>query len=263
MQYVRHNNARKTLLEIDSNPQNYLIIHYSCESFYGSGALHTPRITSIAVRNYATAQTDSFSIYGTAEKRHVEMSKIEERYDFLEKMMLKDFFDYAKSHSNYIWIHWSMRDANYGFKALEHRYAVLSGRPFEIPDSNKIDLSRLLIDCYGAAYADHPRMQNLLAINGIEAKDYLGGAQEAQAFEDKEYSKLNLSTLRKVDLFASILNRAINGTLKTNSKWRDVYGLSLQGLFNFCKDIWWVQAIWSVFMIVLGALLDNLVDGFF
>lgn len=67
-------NTKSTFLfkEIDKNPENHLIIHYSCESFYGIIDGHTPRITSIAVYAYATAQTDSFSIHKTAEKNHVQ-----------------------------------------------------------------------------------------------------------------------------------------------------------------------------------------------
>ena len=41
MQYARHNSARKIFREIDRNPQNYLIIHYSCESFYDIKDGHT------------------------------------------------------------------------------------------------------------------------------------------------------------------------------------------------------------------------------
>jgi hypothetical protein len=34
---------------------------------------------------------------------------------------------------------------NYGFKAIEHRYSVLGGNPYKIPDEKKIDISRILI----------------------------------------------------------------------------------------------------------------------
>ena len=114
MQHTRHKNARKLFLEIDSNPQNYLIIHYSCESFYDIKDGHTPRITSIAVYDYATAQTDSFSIHKMAEKSHIDVADIESHYDELEKAMLAEFFEYAKEHKTYFWIHWNMRDMNYG-----------------------------------------------------------------------------------------------------------------------------------------------------
>ena len=162
MQYTRHSNARKLFAEIDANPQNYLIIHYSCESFYDIKDGHTPRITSIAVYDYATAQTDSFSIHKVAEKSGIQINDIESHYDELERKMLDEFLEYAKEHSNFFWIHWNMRDMNYGFKAIEHRYSVLGGNPYKIPDGKKIDLARQLINCYGVGYAGHPRMEKLL-----------------------------------------------------------------------------------------------------
>lgn len=258
MQYSKHKNARSLFREIDTNPHNYLIIHYSCESFYDIKDGHTPRITSIAVYDLANAQTDSFSIHKIAEKTHINISEIESHYDELEKAMLDEFFTYAKEHQSYFWIHWNMRDMNYGFKAIEHRYYVLGGEPYKIPDNKKIDLARQLINCYGIGYAEHPRMEKLIEQNGIAAKDYLSGQQEADAFEKREYVKLHMSTLRKVDVFANILNRAVNNTLKVNSKWRDIYGVSIQGILNYCKETWWIQLIWTVVMLFLGALISKL-----
>lgn len=263
MQYTRHKNARKILYKIDVNPQNYLIIHYSCESFYNIKDGHTPRITSIVVYDYKTAQTDSFSIHKMAEVSSIENSEIEINYDKLEKSMLNEFFEFAKTHQKYFWIHWNMRDINYGFKAIEHRFSVLGGTPYKIPDSNKIDLARLLVDCYGKGYADHPRMKNLMDQNKITGKDYLTGKEEASAFEDREYVKLHMSTLRKADVFANFLNRAINNTLKVNSKWTEIYGMSIQGIFIFCKDTWWIQLIWTIISMILGALVGELIEILF
>lgn len=252
---LTHKKTQQLFKEIDKNPQNYLIIHYSCESFYDIKDGHTPRITSIAVYSYDTAQTESFSIHKTAERLHVEPSDIQNHYDILEKEMLDDFFNYAKEHQNYFWIHWNMRDMNYGFKAIEHRFSVLNGTPYKIPDSKKIDLARQLINYYGTGYISHPRMEKLLEKNNIKAKDYLSGSQEAEAFENHEYVKLHMSTLRKVDVFANLLNRAINNTLMVNSTWKEIYGVSIQGIFGLCKDIWWIHIIWAILSMILGALV--------
>ena len=154
-----------------------------------------------------------------------------------------------------------MRDINYGFKAIEHRYSVLGGTPYKISDDRKIDLARILIQCYGVGYIDHPRMEKLLEYNNIKAKDYLTGSQEADAFKNKEYVKLHMSTLRKVDVFANILNRAINKSLKVKSKWYEIYGVSIQGVLNFCKDTWWIQLIWTVISLFLGALIGEFVSN--
>ena len=55
MQYDKRKKAEKIIKIIDKNPEMYLIIHYSCESFYDITDGRTPRITSIAVYN-VTAQ---------------------------------------------------------------------------------------------------------------------------------------------------------------------------------------------------------------
>ena len=263
MQYKKHKSAKKCFKKISENPQNYLIIHYSCESFYDIHDGHTPRITSIAVYHYASGQTESFSIHKTAEKLKINLKEIEKHYDELEHSMLLDFFKYAEKRQNLFWIHWNMRDINYGFKAIEHRFSVLGGVPYKIPDSQKIDLARKFIECYGAGYVGHPRMKCILERNDIKAKDYLSGQEEAEAFKNHEYVKLHMSTLRKVDVFANLLNRAINNTLKVNSKWTEIYGLSIQGIMNFCKDTWWIQIIWTVISMILGGLISELIGYLF
>ena len=260
MQFEKHKSARKLFSQIDKNPDKYLIIHYSCESFYDITDGHTPRITSIAVYDFSSAQTDSFSLHKVAEKKHIPFDKIKEHYDDLEHSMLNEFFMYAKEHQGFYWIHWNMRDINYGFKAIEHRFSVLGGEPYKIPDSNKIDLARQLINCYGVNYIEHPRMEKLLNFNNIKAKDYLNGQAESDAFKNQEYVKLHMSTLRKVDVFANILNRAINNTLKVKTKWYEIYGLSIQGIFNFCKDTWWIQFVWNILLLFAGALIGKLVS---
>lgn len=257
MQYLCHKNARSILSEIDHNPQNYLIIHYSCESFYDIKDGRTPRITSIAVYDYKTAQTDSFSIHKMAEKKHINLDNIEDHFDELERLMLDEFFDYALAHQQFFWIHWNMRDINYGFKAIEHRYSVVGGEPFKIPDHKKIDLARLLVECYGVNYIGHPRMQKIIDKNEIKAKDFLSGQNEADAFGNKEYIKLHMSTLRKVDVFADLLTRAINNTLKVNSKWYEIYGISVQGIFSFCKETWWIQIPWTLVSMVIGGVIST------
>ena len=263
MQHERHNKSRQIFKEIGTNPQNYLIIHYSCGSFYDIQDGHTPRITSIAVYDYATAQTDSFSIHKMAERAHIELMDIVRHFDELEKAMLKEFFAYAKEHSQFFWIHWSMRDMNYGFKAIEHRYSVLGGNPYKIPDEKKIDLSRILIQCYGDKYIEHPRMENLFAANDIKVKDYLNGKQEAEAFTNHEYVKLHMSTLGKVDAFACVLNLAIDNNLKVKSTWSQIHGFTIQGFLNYCKETWWIQIIWTFVSMVLGALIGIWLEKLF
>lgn len=246
--------AKNTISEICEKSENYLMIHYSCESFIDKPDRGTPRVTSIAVRYLKNAQTKTFSIHTIAEQKHLPFNTIEENYDNCEKEMLKQFFSFVKQHTTMKWIHWNMRDHNFGFYAIENRYKVLGGVPVCISDDRKIDLARLLVDRYGKYYIENPRMQKLVEKNHMTKMDFLTGAEEAEAFNNKEYIKLHKSTLRKVDLFSSIIFAAADGTLKTNSKWKDVYGLSLQGVFEALKDKWYFWVITIAISALIGFL---------
>lgn len=245
--------------EIVSNPSHQLLIHYSCESFYNVPSGYTPRVTSIAVRFLNTAQTKSFAIHKVAEMKKIPFGDIEENYDELEKEMLKEFFQFVKKHKSHNWIHWNMRDLNYGFEAIENRYKVLNGRPDIIEDNNKYDLARILIDIYGTGYVGHPRLEKLIAKNNISTKNLLDGQSEATAFSNKEYVKLHMSTLKKVDVFHSILNKQASGSLETNAKWHEPYGLSPQSVYEVVKEHW----LYAVIMLILGAILGTTMPTIF
>jgi hypothetical protein len=181
--------GKSSLRKLFSEASKVSVIHYSCENFYDNSSLQgkSPRITSIAVRNLDSAQTQSFSIHQMAEREKIELSQIEDSYDKLERKMLDDFYAFIGKHGGMKYIHWNMRDANFGFAAIEHRYQVLGGTPKNIDDRDKFDLARLLIDIYGIAYIAHPRLENLLNKNSISKLAFLAGSEEAKAFEDRNW----------------------------------------------------------------------------
>ena len=88
---------------------------------------------------------------------------------------------------------------------------------------------------------------------------YQKGADETAAFSAKEYIKLHLSTLRKVDVFADLLNQPIQNTLKVKTKWYEIYGISPQGIFVFFRDRWWIQLIMYIITLLLGAIIGKLI----
>lgn len=223
---------RKTTIseveELDRNRDRVLVIHYSCESFYEISDGRTPRITSIAVRNLSTGQTVSFSIHKSAEQDGAFLEEIDSDYDRFERIMLEEFFSFLSTREGYRFVHWNMRDINYGFQAIEHRYAVLGGSPVKVDDNKKFDLARALVSVYGDAYVPHGeagRMHSLVKLNSITVRDALTGREEADAFENKEFVRLHQSTLRKVDLIANIFERIVDGSLKTTASWWKVHGL--------------------------------------
>lgn len=249
---------KKTLRELEDladNASKLLVIHYSCESFYDIRDGRTARITSIAVRFFNTGQSESFSIHKTAE-REKKLNSIEEHYDDLEKKMLSDFFKFVRNHISYKWLHWNMRDIGFGFQAINHRYAVLGGKPVDIPDENKFDLADKLKILFGTDYIEHPRFEKLVEKNEISKKDFLNGKEEAAAFENKEYVKLHHSTLRKVNMMHSVYEKILDRSLKNNSNWRQTYGFTPQGIFEAIKEHW----VLSVLAFFVGTFLSAVIS---
>ena len=225
-----------TLDQVFKDAANSWIVHYSCESFYERPEGRSPRITSIAVRKLDSGQTTSFSIHQIAERQHIEFSKIEDHYDDLEKKMLDGFYELVASHRGMRYLHWNMRDVNYGFAALDHRYTILGGTPITIGDEKKVDIARLLIDIYGKGYIDHPRLEKLITINHIKPLDFMTGKQEADAFESRNFVGLHQSTLRKVDILANIATLAHERSLETRTTWWEMHGGHFRGVFNWVAE---------------------------
>lgn len=256
----KRNAALKRIAELDQRCETCVVIHYSCESFYDKTDGKKPRVTSIAVRNLASGQTGSFSIHKVAEQRDVDFSNIESNYDSLEREMLDKFYEHLSKTMLCTWIHWNMRDINYGFPAIEHRYKVLGGTPIELPEERKFDLARTLIDVFGVKYISHSRLENLVKLNKMTARDFLVGKDEADAFTNKEFVKLHQSTLRKADIMANIFERLSDGSIKTNAKWADIYGLSIESVVSYIKQHWIISAL-SIISVIVGLVAK--ICGFF
>ena len=234
---------RKYIEDIYLDKSNTYIIHYSCQSFYNNSK--SVRVTSIGVRNLESAQTHYWSMWHASEKLKIEPD-CEEHLDILEKSILDSYFDFLKNHQTNKYLHWNMRDANYGFQALEHRYEVLGETPIRIPDSCKFDLARILVALYGRNYANHSyehkdkvysgRMMVLAVLNNVAIKDAMSGKEEAEAFEQSNYQALHLSTSRKLDMIANFFDRTHANTLKHNGTFKEIYGFHLSTLPELVKN---------------------------
>ncbi|WP_040483647.1 hypothetical protein [Lyngbya aestuarii] len=250
----KHRQAKRKLYNLMAKVDQVIVIHYSCESFYDRPDGSSPRITSIAVRNLESGQTTSFSIHQVAEIEGYSASGLGQHYNQLEKIMLDNFYDYVRRHGSYIWLHWKMRDINYGFPAIAHRYKVLGGQPEPINESKLVDLSRLLKDIYGDAYIPPPRLKSLAEENSMLREDFLEGKAEAEAFDNEEYVKLHQSTLRKVDVIAKIVERVDDGSLKTKSNWKDIYGNYLAAFVELIKENPVISAIVAIISFVSAVI---------
>jgi len=234
--------CRKQVDQIFNESVRTYIIHYSCQSFYDNPSGNSTRITSIAIRNLESGQTKSWSIYKSAELA-CKQDDIQANLDALEKSMLEGYFNFLRSNSDCTYLHWNMRDENYGFGALEHRFRVLGGEPWVMPDNCKFDVARALVTLYGLQYAPHTspsgrkgRLMSIVETNRIADADGLEGAAEAAAFERGEYLKLHQSTLRKVDIMANVFDRMHAKTLITDGTWADKYGFHWSVVPDLVKD---------------------------
>jgi len=287
--------SRKKLNEIYDDSINAYLIHYSCESFYAApgqpGVGGSTRVTSIAVRNLKSAQTKSWSIHKSAELKgqlpslaailpaavpttsqvavppaaqaaSLSGATLAATLNPLERDMLDGYFSFLAMHTESTFIHWNMRDDNYGFSALEHRYKVLGGQPTVLQDHRKFDLARELITLYGLRYAPHTapsgrkgRLMSVIEMNHISDVDALQGGDEAAAFVSGEYMKLHQSTLRKVDVLANIFDRTHDKCLKTNASFADKYGVHPVAIIELAKSNPIVSAI--IFIAAVGVAILN------
>jgi hypothetical protein len=206
--------------DVARHPDRFYIIHYSSQSLFdGDDGALSPRITSVVVRHYSTGQTVSFATHTVAEYLGIPRDDIERRYDDVERELLTHFYDFARDRREKFWVHWNMRNVTFGFEHLEHRYRVLTGRePPSIPVEVRLNLNDILKIRFGDDYVGDPRMPSLMALNGGKIQGFLSGKEESDAFKDKDFIRMNTSTIAKVGFFSHVISLALRGKLKTAGK---------------------------------------------
>lgn len=255
--YTDYKYAKHILKNIEEKPENYLIIHYSCEGMENLKG-KSPRIASISVRQFNNAQTNNFSIHQYAEIIDVEISP--ETYKQIEKKLLEDFFKFVDKNGEKTWIHWNMRDNNFGFNALEHRFEVLGGTPTIINNNRKIDLGHFFKLYFGEDYIKDPHIKSLMDLNNFKSKNFLNGEDEKDFFDKSEYVKLSLSTSSKVNLFSSFITAATNNSLKTNVlKWK-MRGTNISGLYSTFEESRLGKIIIGLVLMIIGGIIGAVIS---
>jgi hypothetical protein len=84
-----------------------------------------------------------------------------------------------------------------------------------IPVEQRINLNDMLSERYGSDYAKHPKMTDLMEMNGGRHRHFLTGPEEVQAFIQFEFIRMHQSTLCKVGFFRSVIQKVIEGRLVT------------------------------------------------
>lgn len=204
---------------IKKHPERFYLIHYSSQSLFDadSGA-YSPRITSIVVMHVSTQQTVSFALHAVAESMAISTEQIEEKYNEIEKELLSRFYNFVRDRREKFWVHWNMRNLTYGFEHLEHRYRVLNNsEPPAIPVEVRLNLNDILRERYGDDYVTDPKMLTLMSLNGQRVPTILTGEEESAAFKDKQFIRMNTSTISKVSFFKHVIEQVQKGKLKTQN----------------------------------------------
>lgn len=210
---TRQRSERQRLEGLFARPEAAYVVHYACQSFFRPQQ-GSPRVASIALRNLGNGATDSFSIHRELEifaKGH------QPTLDDLERSMLEKYFQFIAAHKGMTFVHWNMRDMTFGFAALEHRYEVLGGNPYVLPNHNKIDLAIVITNIYGTDYLPRPHFESVAKRNNLSLAGYIPGGEEPDAFSNGEYFQVLQSTLCKVALIGEVARLAFDRTLKTNA----------------------------------------------
>lgn len=224
------NDSSDFMRQLKSHPENFYVIHYSCQSLYDDNEGISPRITSIAVTHFATEQTVSFSTHAIAEELGIPREAVRDRFDEVEVALLRSFYAFTRDRRDKYWVHWNMRNLTYGFEHLEHRYRVLGGVDAPvIPVERRLNLNDLLSDRFGSDYAPHPKLKSLMELNGGTHRHFLTGEEEVQAFQNNEFIRMHNSTLAKVGFLNLVIRRLLRGKLATSSRG---LGVRLDRLFE-------------------------------
>lgn len=243
----RQRSARESLTRLFGHPTAVFVVHYACESFNQGQGYASPRVTAIALRNLGSGATTSFSIHSEVElarRRNKDVAGL----DVMEHAMLSRFFDFLSRNPAATYLHWNMRDEKFGFAAIGHRYAVLGGEPVAVHDSQKFDLSRLLVEMFGSDYVAKPYLVTLAELNSLSTTSFLSGPQEAQAFVQGQYYNVLQSVLCKVTLIADVAQLASDRALHTEATWWTLNG----GQLREASEMFWRNPVRAISGVVFG-----------
>lgn len=260
-----HKIANEFLKKYLENRGKYAIIHFARENHFDERYPKGPRIISIVVLYPDSDRMSIFSLQRSAEVKGMEFSTcIDSERDNIEKGMLSDFFNEVKDSGINLWLHWNMKNDNFGFQTLSNRYKNLGGivgAEMQFKDECTKNISTLFKMKYGPNYITgindvKGKMYALFEKNGIADPDLLTGLDEIREFVNGNYVKVELSVVAKVKAFERLIDYARNGELKTDSKKiKDIYGFSLNGILQYVRE----NAVLAAAFSILSAIISTLI----
>jgi hypothetical protein len=176
-----------------------------------------PEPVMVAVHDLPTKAEKLFSIQLVAGRNNVPPDQIPDQRASLERAMLEELFAFMRAHPKARWVHWGMRNEQFGFAALEHRFRELGGEVGDLPDlplDRRIDLAEALKSEFGKRYAPDPRFPNLVRMLGLTERDLLSLEQLTDAVRAGQYGLMQRSLFRFVGPIAEIGALFLTGQLR-------------------------------------------------
>jgi hypothetical protein len=184
-------------------------VHYACGDLYRAGS-EPPSVCAIAFEELTSGDVIVYSVV--------------DRPTDGEQYVLTSYFDFLKDHPEARFVHWNMRSADFGFRALQNRYAHLMGQepPQSVASDRDFDVDDLVSLGYGEDFADHPKLKSLAHLNGITLRSFLPGKVEAERFSKKEHAEVRRSVVEKVSIIAKLAKLTLDGALETKRSGRRI-----------------------------------------
>jgi hypothetical protein len=203
-----------SLREAFNQGESIAIIHYASGNFYL--AKDRPvEVNCISVVDLGDLSTVSFSL------ADFKGDDLEAR----ERLLLDSFYEWLGAHQDVRVVHWNMNNADYGFAAIAARYHWLIGESPSavLPQARMMDLDSAIEDLYGEAYAPHPKLQNLAALNKLSQRYWLKGAEEPERAAGGDFAAVQRSTSEKARAVARLTRLLLNGDLATQESVGDIF----------------------------------------
>lgn len=193
--------------------ESIAVVHYASGNFYL--AKDRPvEVNCVSIVDLGDLGTVSFSL---ADFKGDEA-------EVRERQLLSAFYDWLGAHQDVRIVHWNMNNADYGFTAIAARYQWLFGEkpPAAFPQARMIDLDSVIEELYGDAYAPHPKLLNLAALNKLSQRYWLKGAEEPERAAAGDFAAVQRSTSEKARAVARLGRLLLDGDLITQESVGDV-----------------------------------------
>lgn len=249
--YLEYKNAKMLITAIGERPDKYVLIHYATSSFKDDDF---PAIASISLMFYDNRERVQFSL-----AKYLKSNELDGKY--AEIRLIEAFFDFVEPLTRYFtFVHWNMNGEYFGFEAIENRYRILTGNERgTLKQLKKIDLDNVLSDLYSNSYVSDPKMYTLQELNKLNIKNFSKGRQEADWYNEKEWSKIAKASTAKVDFIYDVLRRTNQKTLEVNNRFNNQRLIFQDRLQYFINETLLGRFLFWLLVTIFGAVIGQLV----